>query len=181
MKCFEKLMKTFITSSLPTTLDPLQFAYRPNRSTDDAIAHLLHTTLTHLDTGKGAYVRLLFIDYSSAFNTIDPSKLASKLYNLHLCPSLCKWIHNFLTGRPQVVHVGHHMSSSLTLNTGAPQGCVLSPLLYSLYTHDCKAISDSNIIVKFADDTAVVGLISNNDEAAYHSEIIHLANWCREK
>ncbi|XP_055486754.1 collagen alpha-1(XXIV) chain-like [Leucoraja erinacea] len=59
-------------------------------------------------------------------------------------------------------------------------GCVLSPLLYSLYTHDCKAISDSNIIVKFADDTAVVGLISNNDEAAYRSETIRLANWCRE-
>lgn len=121
MKCFEKLIKTFITSSLPTTLDPLQFAYRPNRSTDDAIAHLLHSILTHLDTGKGAYVRLLFIDYSSAFNTIVPSNLASKLHDLCLCPSLCRWILNFLTGRPQVVRVGDHISSSLTLNTGPPK------------------------------------------------------------
>ncbi|KAK0154258.1 putative RNA-directed DNA polymerase from transposon BS [Merluccius polli] len=180
MKCFEKLIKPFITSSLPPTLDQLQFAYRPNRSTDDAIAHLLHSTLTHLDTGKGAYVRLLFIDYSSAFNTIVPSKLAQKLQDLCLCPSLCRWIHNFLTGRPQVVRVGDHTSSSLTLNTGAPQGCVLSPLLYSLYTYDCKAIADSNTIIKFADDAAVVGLISNNDEAAYHAEVVHLADWCRE-
>lgn len=54
MKCFERLIKTFITSSIPTTLDPLQFAYRSNRSTDDAIAHLLHSTLTHLDAGEGA-------------------------------------------------------------------------------------------------------------------------------
>ncbi len=53
----------------------------------------------------------------------------------------------------QVVRVGSNISSPLTLNTGAPQGCVLSPLLYSLYTHDCVATHSSNIIVKFADDT----------------------------
>ena len=42
MKCFERLVKDHITSSLPVTLDPFQFAYRPNRSTDDAIAITLH-------------------------------------------------------------------------------------------------------------------------------------------
>ncbi|KAK1801488.1 hypothetical protein P4O66_004512 [Electrophorus voltai] len=41
MKCFDKLVRDFITSSLPASMDPLQFAYRHNRSTDDAIAHLL--------------------------------------------------------------------------------------------------------------------------------------------
>ncbi|KAK1801994.1 hypothetical protein P4O66_022225 [Electrophorus voltai] len=70
MKCFEELVRDFITSSLPASMDPLQFAYRHNRSTDDAIAHLLHTTLTHLDKGRGNYVKMLFVDYSSAFNTI---------------------------------------------------------------------------------------------------------------
>ncbi|KAI3352055.1 hypothetical protein L3Q82_020870 [Scortum barcoo] len=49
MKCFEKLVRSFITSSLPDSLDPLQFAYRPNRSTEDAIALTLHTALSHLD------------------------------------------------------------------------------------------------------------------------------------
>ena len=48
----------------------------------------------------------------------------------------------------------------------APQECVLSPLLYSLFTHDCVAKHDSNTIIKFADDTAVVGLITDNDETA---------------
>ena len=47
MKCFERLVKDHITSTLPDTLDPLLFAYRPNWSTDDAIT--LHTALTHLD------------------------------------------------------------------------------------------------------------------------------------
>ncbi|KAK1788979.1 hypothetical protein P4O66_015871 [Electrophorus voltai] len=78
MKCFEKLVRDFITSSLPASMDPLQFAYSHNRSTDDAIAHLLHTTLTHLDKGRGNYVKMLFVDYSSAFNTIIPSLLTTK-------------------------------------------------------------------------------------------------------
>ncbi|KAI3356900.1 hypothetical protein L3Q82_003544 [Scortum barcoo] len=69
MKCFERLVKLFITSSIPDSLDPLQFAYRPNRSTEDAIALTLHTALSHLDQ-RDTYVRMLFIDYSSAFNTI---------------------------------------------------------------------------------------------------------------
>ncbi len=60
MKCFERLVKTFITSSLPDSLDPLQFAYRSNRSTDNA-SLALHTALSHLDQ-RVTYVRMLFID-----------------------------------------------------------------------------------------------------------------------
>ncbi|KAK1802517.1 hypothetical protein P4O66_021800 [Electrophorus voltai] len=180
MKCFEKLVRDFITSSLPASMDPLQFAYRHNRSTDDAIAHLLHTTLTYLDEGRGNYVKMLFVDYSSAFNTIIPSLLTTKLGDLGLHTSLCDWISNFLTDRPQSVRVGNCSSTTLTLSTGAPQGCVLSLLLYSLYTYDCTATSSSNIIVKFADDTVVVGLISDDDERAYLEEIKHLENWCQE-
>ncbi len=56
---------------LPASLDPLQFAYRSKRSTDDAIAFTLHTALSHLEN-KNTYVRMLFVDYSSAFNTIVP-------------------------------------------------------------------------------------------------------------
>ncbi|KAK1789922.1 hypothetical protein P4O66_002251 [Electrophorus voltai] len=179
VKCFEKLGRDFITSSLPASMDPLQFAYRHNRSTDDAIAHLLHTTLTHLDKGRGNYVKMLFVDYSSAFNTIIPSLLTTKLEDLGLHP-VCDWISNFLTDRPQLVRVCNYVSSTLTLSTGAAQGCVLSPLLYSLYTFDCTATSSSTIIVKFADDTVVMGLSSDNDERAYLEEIKHLENWCQE-
>ncbi len=95
------------------------------------------SSLTHIDSTNGNYVRLLFIDYSSAFNTIVPTKLAVKLSDLGLNTSLCDWFQDFLTARPQVVKVGQFTSNSITLNVGAPQGCVLSPLLYSLYTHDC--------------------------------------------
>ncbi|KAL0153248.1 hypothetical protein M9458_051423 [Cirrhinus mrigala] len=177
MKCFERLVMHHIKSSLPNTLDPFQFAYRPNRSTDDAISSTLHLALTHLEQ-KDSYVRMLFIDFSSAFNTIIPQQLIHKLNLLGLNTSLCNWILDFLTGRPQSVRVGCNTSSTTTLSTGAPQGCVLTALLFTLLTHDCTAKFSSNHIIKFADDTSVVGLISNNDETHYREEVAQLAKWC---
>jgi gmma-aminobutyric acid receptor subunit gamma/cGMP-dependent protein kinase 2 len=99
MKCFKRLVKDHITPTLPDTLDPLQFAYRPNMSTDDAITITLHTALIHL-AKRNTYVIMLFIDYSSAFYTIVPSKLVIKLKTLGLDPALCNWVLAFLTGHP---------------------------------------------------------------------------------
>jgi len=76
--------------------------------------------------------------------------------------------------------VGKHNFRPLTLNTGSPQCCILSPLLYSLYTHDCVARSSSNTFIKFADDTVVVGLISGNDEKAHLEEVANLSLWCKD-
>ena len=72
MKYFERLILRHIKNLLPLTLDPLQFAYQTNHSTDDAITTTLHLALTHLDK-KDTCVRMLFIDFSSAFNTMIPS------------------------------------------------------------------------------------------------------------
>ncbi len=118
MKCFERLVMHHIKSSLPNTLDPFQFAYRPNRSTDDAISTTLHLALTHLEQ-KDSYVRMLFIDFSSAFNTIISQQLIHKLNLLGLNTSLCNWILDFLTARPQSVRVSRNTSSTTTLSTGA--------------------------------------------------------------
>jgi hypothetical protein len=75
------------------------------KSTDDAISITLNTALSYLDK-RNTYVRMLFIDYSSVFNTVVPSKLIVKLRALGLNTSLCNWILDILTGHPQVVRVG---------------------------------------------------------------------------
>ena len=60
---------------------------------------LLHSTLRfHTWDKRNTYVRMLYIDYNSAFNTIVPSKLINKLRTLALNTSLCNWILDFLTG-----------------------------------------------------------------------------------
>ncbi len=135
---FERLVKKHICSSIPATLDPLQFSYCPNKSTDDAISLVLHLSLSHIDSKNGNYVKLLFIDYSSAFNTIVPIKLAVKLSDLGLNTSLCDWIQDFLTGRPQVVKMGQLTSNSHHPERRSPTGlCPESPALLSLPTPLC--------------------------------------------
>lgn len=133
--------------------------------------------LRHLEQQQ-SYARMLFVDYSSAFNTIIPDILITKLVTLGLPTLTCTWIKDFLTNRPQSVRLGPHLSSTRTLSTGSPQGCVLSPLLYCLYTYDCSPVHGDNMIVKFADDTTVVGLISDGDETAYRGEVQRLTTWC---
>lgn len=83
---------------------------------------------------------------------------------------LCKGSRNGPSDRPPVVRVISSVSGSITLSTGVPQGCVLSPLLYIIYNHDCVAAHSSNSSVKFADGTVVFGLISK-DELAYTKEM----------
>ncbi|KAI4876407.1 hypothetical protein NFI96_004026 [Prochilodus magdalenae] len=123
MKCFERVVLSHIQSSIPNTTDPLQYAYRSNRSTSDAIAAALHVSLSHLEN-KDSYVRILFIDYSSAFNTVVPHRLTYKLSSLGLHPTLCDWLLSFLTGRPQSVRIGNRTSAIIThQHWYPPQGC----------------------------------------------------------
>ncbi|KAK3574870.1 hypothetical protein QTP86_018337 [Hemibagrus guttatus] len=105
-------------------------------------------------------------------STIISQQLIEKLSLLGTNTSLCNWILDFLTGRPQSVRIGNSISSTTTLSTGAPQGCVLIPLLFTLLTHDCAAMH------KFADDTTVVDLIRKNNESAYREEVKRLTAWC---
>ncbi|KAI9999457.1 hypothetical protein NQD34_018188 [Periophthalmus magnuspinnatus] len=112
--------KPRVPSSSPL-LDPLQFAYRANRSVDDAINLALHSILQHLDT-LGTYATILFVDFSSAFNTILPALLQDKLVQLNVPDSTCRWITDFLTDRRQHVWLGNNVSDTRTISTGTPQG-----------------------------------------------------------
>src|SRR4029434_110081 len=158
-------------------LDPLQFAYRANRSVDDAVNMALHFILQHLDSA-GTYARILFVDFSYAFNTIMRALLQDKLSQLSVPDSICRWITDFLSDRRQHVRLGKHVSDPRTISTGSPQGCVLSPLLFSLYTNSCTSSHQSVKLLKFADDTTLIGLISVGEESAYRWEIDNLVTWC---
>ena len=105
----------------------------------NAVATALHSALSHLEQ-QGSYARLLFVYFSSAFNTILPHRLVPKLTGLRLSSSICYWILDYLTNRSQSVKVGSHLSASISISIsiGFPQACVLSSLLYTLYTHDCS-------------------------------------------
>ena len=90
------------------------------------------------------------------------------------------WIPDFLTNRKQFVKGDHSESSVRTLNTGAPQGCVTSSVLFIIYTNNLRSADPNTALIKYADDTAVVGLISDMDESGYRSEIQRVNSWCEE-
>lgn len=129
---------------------------------------------------KDTYVRMLFIDYSSAFNTVIPSRFTGKLLTLGQSPSFCDWVQNFLTDRSQKVRVGNRTSSTKTVNTGCPLGGVLSPQ-YTPLIHDFVTFQSNTRIIKFTDDTTVMGLITAGDEMAYRREVANLvARWLKQ-
>ena len=161
MKVFERLILLHLKACTDPKLDPNQFAYRANRSTDDAVALGLHHILKHLEA-SGTYARILFVDYSSAFNTIPPKRLHQKLSDMGVGRGICDWVLDFLSDRSQRVRIGDKISDTLILNVGAPQGCVLSPSLFTLYTNDCVSSDPSVKLIKFSDDTTLKGLISKS-------------------
>ncbi len=149
-KCFEKLVREHICSVLPASLDPLQFAYRSNRSTDDAIAFTLHTALSHLEN-KNTYVRMLFVDYSSAFNTIVPATLVAKLQTLGLNRSLCSWILAFWQAEVRWSEwaTTHHLpwSSTLVHRRVASSAHSCTPCTHTTVQLHTARMSSSNLLM----------------------------------
>ena len=90
MKVSKKCLLVHLNEIVSDFVDLYQFAYKSNRFTDDAIAHVLNNIYTHLDL-LGAIIRLMLFDFSSTFNTIY----------MNIGPSLITWIIDYLTLRPQ--------------------------------------------------------------------------------
>ena len=178
-KLLEKLVKNYITSN--TVLDQYQFAYQPRRSTQDALFCLLTSISKFIDIKRTNQVRALFLDFSSAFNTIDVSKLIPRLS--HLDSRIVKWISSLLTDRIQYTKTGHNtVSSKIITNTGTPQGTVLSPVLFTIYTDVLRAGSSKSTVIKFADDTVLLGYISDPgiDNEVYFDEVNRISSVCSD-
>ena len=176
MKSFERIILKEIKFSFSPVQDNFQFAYRSGRSVDDAILLFLDNVYSHLDTPR-AYCRVLFVDFSSAFNTIQPHLLVNKLKDLKMNDYIVSWIIEFLTNRSQYVKFNNVISNCITTNTGAPQGCVISPVLFTIYTNDCSINSEHTSLIKFADDSTIQGFIKNSEQS-YFDSIEYFTNWC---
>ncbi|KAI4888527.1 hypothetical protein NFI96_008530 [Prochilodus magdalenae] len=154
MKTMERLVLEQLRPMVQPLLDPLQFAYQPRLGVEDAIIYLLNRVYAHLDK-PASTVRVMFFDFSSAFNTIQPALLGDKLNVMQHC-----------------------VSDRVVSNTGAPQGTILSPFLFTLYTTDFNYCTETCHLQKFSDDSAVVGCISRGDEDEYRATVNDFVAWC---
>ena len=177
MKSMERLVLKNLLLQVNEQMDPLQFAYKEKRGVEDACSLLIHSVAQHLDKPKN-YARILFVDFSSAFNTMRPSVLIQKLRYMGVHPSLCWWLLSYLRQRPQRVRVNSTLSNYRQTSIGAPQGCVLSPVLFTVYTDDHRGTNENFMIVKYADDTALIGLLHKGMDDDYHRAIAQFVNQC---
>lgn len=91
---------------------------------------------------------------------------------------LAAWTTDYLTDRPQYVRLRNCVSDVVFCSTGAPQGTVLSPFLFTLYTSDFKHNTPHCHIQKFSDDTAIVGCVSEGNDLEYREVIRDFVSWC---
>ena len=151
-----------------------QSAYRVFHSTETALLKIQNDIATSMD--KGAAVGLVLLDLSAAFDTIDHSILFNCLQHWYgIDGVVLKWVQSYLNSRKQRIKIDGHLSDAFQLPYGVPQGSVLGPLLFTLYTTPLSSvISKFNVTHHlYADDTQIyLELDSRN----FDSSITELAN-----
>ena len=157
-----------------------QFAYRQCLGTCDALLDICCSCQSALDGGSESIV--LSIDFSAAFDRVSHVGLLHKLQAAGVGGSLLNVIGNFLSGRIQRVVVDGVRSSAVHVVSGVPQGSVLGPLLFSLYTRDLFEGLD-NVLVGYADDSTLVAHVPRPSDrvavvASLNRDLELIAAWC---
>ena len=132
-----------------------QLAYRKHHSTESALLNIHNDIL--LNMAKGSVKALTLLDLSAAFDTIDHTILLGRLNGYYGISELALgWFKSYLSGRTHSVKVGSTLSNPVALQYGVPQGSVLGPILFSLYTNPISSIIQSHSSINYhfyADDT----------------------------
>ena len=173
--CFlSKLVERVVAKQLTSHINinkldnPHQSAYKPGHSTETALLSIKNEV--HLSLARGEPTALVLLDLSAAFDTIDHSSLLRYLKSwFGLGGTVLKWFASYLGDRCQVVKIGSTLSELSKLIYGIPQGSVLGPLLFSLYTTPLSKIIRLHPHIKFhfyADDTQLYIHLSYKNAAA---------------
>lgn len=167
-KILEKLMKVRLLRHLEgnNILNGRQFGYQKNKGTKDAVNTLIDDVVGFLNQRKK--VAGLFLDLSSAFDTVNHMALAQKLELYGVRGKALQLFQSFFNNRRQFVEIEgvesgellQYKSRLVQIKRGVPQGSILGPILFILFTNDLiKFIEDQFPGVKlvvFADDTNAI-------------------------
>ena len=138
----------------------LQFGFCKGLGTCDALLTITSVVQKALDSG--CEVRMVGLDFSAAFDRVNHEALVFKLRQLGLGGAFLSILIEFLTDRVQRVVVDGQYSAWRSVVSGVPQGSVLGPLLFILYTHDMW-FGLENMLVAYADDATLLAVVPSSD------------------
>jgi len=156
-----------------------QYGFRSKHSTNHAVHELVDNILTAMDNKNSTLG--VFLDLSKAFDTIDHKILLNKLEWYGIRGMALDWFRSYLSNRKQYVKYSQHKSDIYTIPCGVPQGSVLGPLLFIIYTNDLPNCLINSKAILFADDTTIY-MSSNSITDLYiksNYELECLTEWFR--
>ncbi|CAG4957224.1 unnamed protein product [Colias eurytheme] len=143
----------------------VQSGFRKGHGTATALAQVTDDIISNSDEGNGSL--LVLLDFTRAFDCIDVEMMVAKLKYYGVSTNACKWFQSYLMYRKQYVIIqnGDNSERSVdrTLSRGCPQGSILSPLLFSIYTADLAKQIKNGKIHLYADDTQIYYPINTKD------------------
>ncbi len=165
-KLIEKAVATQLIEHLKLNklYDKFQSAYRTFYSTETALLRAKNDILNSMDNRN--VTLLLLLDLSAAFDTIDHSILLNRLSQRCGIKGTClKWFTSYLSNRTQMVKINDATSDPINVKFGVPQGSVLGPILFTLYTAPLGEIIEECGLNRqtYADDTGIYHSISPMD------------------
>ena len=165
-----KLLERVVDEQLQThvkannIIDENQSAYKKDHSCETALLYILNNLLFNADSKKISLLTLL--DLSAAFDTIDHRILIRRLEeSFGIAGTALAWFESYLSDRSQRIVVEGHMSDKFSLKYGVPQGSVLGPVLFSLYTQPLSTVIRAHHVEhhKYADDTQLLKAAAPTD------------------
>ena len=140
-KLIEKVVDSRISDHLSSNAlyDPLQSAYRAYHSTETALVKVQDDIMNSLDNGH--ITVLVLLDLSAAFDTVNHDRLLQRLSSCFgFADNALEWIRSYISDREQVVGIANTTSSPKRLTYGVPQGSVLGPKFFCMYTKPLRHI-----------------------------------------
>ena len=182
-KIYEKLIVRRLSKfiNLKEILPPTQFGFRKGLGTADALLTLVHDLQLSLDSSSEA--RVLSLDFSSAFDLVNHEALLYKLKVAGVGGPIFNVLKNFLSERRQRVNVDSSFSHFKPVLSGVPQGSVLGPLLFILYTADMWHNLENKLIA-YADDATLYASINSHIDRvsvadSLNRDISKIESWCQ--